>query len=344
MELKAKDMKGAGTGRLPEALEPGGRAGALPVWLLFGPDETGISDLARTLCENFDDRIVFDAETLDRQMEAIATNLASQSLFGGRQAVVLKGVSDTQKSRIDKLIDIIETSHSPLILTAGDLKKTGKLRKLFSDDKRLVSAPLYPLREREAIGLAQALFQGEGLRATRWSLEVLGRHLPGDRGGIRNAVETISLHVLGRGGQDVEARDIRAILEEVDESRLHEPLDALLDGDMMRSLRSMNAHFDSGESAIVLIRAMARRAMQYRRMMETSLDPDTAIMKAKPPVFWADKPGVKARLERLSPNRLNAVMQALDEAESMIIEKRAEQRTALSYSLTALRQTLARLS
>jgi len=323
MEIKPNTTAGWVTGKLPSELAPNAARSVL----LFGPDQGGVFEFAR-LAAGDGDRERVDAKSMDPT--DVAASLGSGSLFGGATTVVLDGAGDAQLKKIEEVLEAPFADGARLIVIAGDLKASSKLRKLYQSGKGLVGVPLYALREREIQSFATQYFKSQGLGVQSDARQGLTERLSGDRALAARSCEIVALHAIGRGSKDVALYDVRAVLDAVDEDGLNAPMDHALAANPSAAAKALQLRLASGENFVALLRIFAGRVFRMRDMLATGLSPRDAVAKAKPPIFWAEKETVTRMLSGLSLWKMDRILTMLDRTEYLIIEQGVPANAALS--------------
>lgn len=316
MEIKPADTSAWVPGVIPAPFT----APAVRAILLFGPDQGGVFELARLTASAAGTVETYSAS--DADVSFVVSSLSSLSLFGGATSIRLDAADDKHVARIESILDAPFADGAKLIITAGDIKPTSKLRKLFAARKDCVSAPLYLMKERDISRFASAYFSSQGVPMDRdASLEIASR-LSGDRATATRSCEVVALHAIGRGSKTVSGVDVRAILDSVDEDGIVAPFDLALDGQMAKASLSCTRRLNSGESFVGMLRIFAMRAYKLRALMEEGLSPRDAVAKAKPPIFWTERDMVTRLLGKLSLGKMDRILSMIDATERRIIEDR----------------------
>lgn len=313
MELKPKTTSNWVTGVLPQELAPG-KARSI---LLFGPDQGGIFEFAR-LAAGAGDRERMDSKSLNPQ-DAISA-LGSGSLFGGGTTVIIDGASDAQHAKISQILEAPFAEGARLIVIAGELKTSSKLRKLYQNGEGLLSAPLYAMRNQEIINFAAEHFRLSGLRLEPNARQGLAERLSGDRALAARSCEVVALHALGRGSSAISLSDIRAVLDAVDEDGLNAPMDHALSGKPAQAAAALQIRLASGENFVAMLRAFSARVFRMRELVSGGLSPREAVAKARPPIFWAERDAITRMLSGLSLWKLDRILTMIDRTEHQIIE------------------------
>ncbi len=314
MELKPKTTSGWIPGVLPRELA----SGAARAILLFGPDQGGIFEFAR-LAAGTDQRERMDVKSTEPA--DIMASLGSGSLFGGANTVILDGAADAQLKKIEAVLAAPFADGARLIVIAGDLKASSKLRKLFQSGKDLLGVPLYTLRAGEIQSFAAQHFKAQGLGLEQDARQGLSERLSGDRALAARACEVVALHAIGHGRKSVTLADVRAVLDTVDEDGMTAPFDHAVSGNPAAAAKALHIRLTSGENFVGMLRIFASRAFRMRDMLTSGLSASEAVEKARPPVFWSEKAAMKQMISGLSLSKIDRILRMIDRAEHQVIEQ-----------------------
>ena len=324
MEIPARQTSAWSPASLPDALT-GTQTRAV---LLFGPDTGGGVEMAAALCRAGGGD-VHRTPAQGARAADLAALLGAATLFGPAAWVRLEGATDAHHGLVADLLERPFAHGARLVITAGDLKKTSKLRKLFAGRDDCVSGPLYLLGERERTAFARKTLEALGTPLAREAAGDIAAWLSGDRALAARACEALSLHALGRvdaaarvtretAAARVTREDIAAVLAPVDERGIAEPIEAALDGDAAAASRAFAARLAAGESHVGMARIFAQRLFRLREiaaMHAAGTAPRDAVARAKPPVFWADKARREGQVRRWRPEAIDTALAAIDAAE-----------------------------
>ena len=329
MELNARTTSGWTPAATPDEIKPGSARSIL----FFGPDEGGLFEYAR-MAAGTGDTERHDARSCD--VNSVISSLSAGSLFGGGTTVILENAGDAARARIETMLAAPFADEARLIVMAGELKATSKLRKLYKDSKDLIGVPLYLMRGSEIGAFARSMFSQVNLSVSRDAGPALADRLSGDRAMAARACETVALHAIGQGRRSVTLDDVRAVLDTVDEDALTAPFDQALLGNPGSALAGLHTRMKGGESAIKLLRIFAARAFRLHDLLASNLPPKDAVAKARPPVFWAERDRMIRLVGAVSPNKISRILQRIDRTEYLIIENGAPDLPALSTLLLDL--------
>lgn len=311
MEIKPNALGSWTRGSPPQVL-----ANA-PACLICGTDTGGITDLCLSL-SNAGDRVTLEGNEISYQ--AISSHTETLSLFGGNTIVLARGATE---KHVKDLTRVLENGINPgarLIVQAGNLKGASKLKKLFASDKSAKSVILYGMRGEEIAGFVTNVAKEFGCDIDRSCRNLIATEVSGDRAIAARTAETLCLHALGSDRSVITREDVMAVCRGVDESDLSAPFDLALQGNLSAALASLDDKLLRGENAITLLRISCYRLNRYLALSQSGLNPNAAIAKAKPPVFWTEKDTFARILMRHDAVELQKILVMLDRTEHKIVE------------------------
>lgn len=314
MEIKPRTSSGWTIGSVPSELA-NSKARSI---LFFGPDQGGVFEFAASCTQGVDKERI-DAKEIDPGH--IASLLGSGSLFGGATSVVIDGASDQHLKSIQAILEAPFVDGARMIVLAGDLKASSKLRKHYQSQDDLIGVPLYTLRDNEIQSFATQYFKSQGLSLDPQARTAIGQRLSGDRALAARACEVVALHALGRDAGSVGSVDVQAVLDTVDEDALNAPIDHALKGDPAAAVKALRLRLASGENFVAMLRFFSARLHRFRDLAASGLSPRDAVAKARPPIFWTEKDMITRMLATLSVAKIDRMLERLDRTEHQIIEE-----------------------
>ena len=166
------------------------------VFLAYGPD-TGLvretaQRLAATLAGKDSDVVVLDAGELDAEPSRLAMEAKTDSLFGGRPVIRVRGAS---KSLVVTLSEFTETpQQAAIVLEAGNLAPRDALRALVEAGKFGRALPCYPDSDETLNKLIAETFSQAGIAAGPEVVTALRETLGNDREITRRELEKLVLY------------------------------------------------------------------------------------------------------------------------------------------------------
>lgn len=292
--------------------------------LVYGPDRGLVSErIARLIASSGADPADafavtrLDASALEREPMRLAEEAQAVPMFGGKRVVVVRDAGDRTARAIAILLDLPEPA-ALVLIEAGDLGPTSKLRQTVERAKNAVAIPCYRDEGQTLERTVAALLREHRLEATPEVLARLSAHLGADRAVTRNEIEKLALYIGDRADRRVRPEDVAAVIAEAAYRGVDALVDAVLLGRPVEVARLLDQLFAEGEAAVTLLR---RTALDFKRLLallsDLSADTDAAqlVEMARPPIFFRRRPVFEAALRRWSVRSVLAALAALEESE-----------------------------
>jgi DNA polymerase-3 subunit delta len=294
---------------------------ALPAILIYGVDPIRVAEKrARIVAARIGpqgaadlrlDRI--DGASLRKDGAALADAVKAQGFFPGPRAVVVDEAADGAAPAIEAALAQWGPGDALLVVTAGDLKPTSKLRKLFESHKTARALPVYddpPDRAEIERWLA-----AEGLTrlppdAAR-DLTALAQTL--DPGEFRQTLARIALYKLNDPAP-LTPDEIATLAPAEPEAEVDELVAAVAAGDRARIAPLMARLAGQGVAPVAVAIALLRHIRLMHRLAGDPAGPEAAADRLRPPLNFRVKGRVLADLRRWAPPRLD---EALAEAVAL---------------------------
>ena len=240
----------------------------------------------------------------------VADEAAAMAFGGGQRAVCIRDGNDNLYKALSAFLDT-PVGDALVIVEGGDLDGKSKLRQIFEKAKGGAALPCYRDDQRSLPGLIQETIKAEGLDISQEAIAYLASNLGGDRLVTRGELQKLALYA-GRGRIEVE--DARACVGDTAERTLEDIAFAVGSGDVAGLERAYQRAIAEGASPIQPLRAAARHFQRLHAVTGNN-DPDTAMKRLRPPVFWKREKAFRTQTEAWSPNQLARALERLLEAE-----------------------------
>ena len=290
--------------------------------LVFGPDRGLVEErrrqLTAALVEDADDpfRVAsLEGAALRGDPSRVRDEAAAVAFGGGRRLVLVSGAGND-------LADIFEAFFAPpaggglVVVTAGELAKSSRLRKAFEKAKRGATVPCYHDDEAALEALIRGVLGQHEQRAEAAAMAYLLANLGGDRGLSRGELEKLALYV-GQPGA-VSLAQAEACVGDGAAHFIDDVVMAAGAGDFAALDLSLERSFGSGQSPVSILRAAARHfqrlALAADRLKNGS-DVNQALQSLKPAVFWKLREAFIWQLRNWSTPRLAQALEIITEAE-----------------------------
>lgn len=290
--------------------------------LLFGPDPMRVAlkrqELVRALSgpqAEAEMRVTrLQASDLRTDPAALADAMRARGFFPGPRVVLLEDASDLLSACVAAVLSDHASGDAQLVVSAGNLKPSSSLRKLFESARQAAAAGIYddPPTRAEITETLRAAGLSAGTQDAFAALETLARTL--DPGDFRQTVEKISLYKLS-DPQPLTSDDIAACAPVSTEAALDDVIMAAAEGRQAQVgplLRRLQAQ---GVDAVRLCIAASRH---FRQLHAASCDPEgpqSGVSRLRPPVHWKLRDRMIAQARGWGQARLERALGALTETD-----------------------------
>ena len=294
----------------------------LMIALVYGPDAGLVQERAEKLLKSvvpdltdpFNVSDLSEATVLEDPAR-LADEAAAISMMGGRRVVRLRGAGNDLADIVESFLDDPK-GDALVVIEAGDLAKTGALRKLFDDHKSAAAIQCYPDSVRDLGDVVRDALRAEGISIQPDALEDAVSRLGSDRGVTRREIEKLVLYMHGQ--KQVALEDVRAIMGDEAEARSESACDAAGSGDLAGLDRELERLWASDtQPAQVLRSAMGhfQKLLQARESAARGESIDMVMKRLRPPVHFSRSTAFKNQAQRWSSDRLGEALDMLLDAE-----------------------------
>jgi DNA polymerase III subunit delta len=293
--------------------------------LVYGPDQGLVRERAVTVAKSVlaDLNDPFRVAELDESLlEADPARLwdeaAALSMTGGRRVVRVRSANNGLAKTFEKFL-ASPPGDALIVIEAGDLAKSGALRRVFESAANAAAIPCYPDDGRALEDLVRAHLKSLGLSIEEGALHYAVSRLGSDRGITRSELEKLALFAMG--DKTVTEAHVAEIMGDESELRMDEALDAAGEGDYSRLDKRLSQLWAAGTQPVgVLRQAMGhfQRLMAVRAEADEGGNVAAAIKKLRPPVHFSRENSMRAQASRWSLPQLQTALDILYEGEALL--------------------------
>lgn len=319
MKIQTRDIE-----RFVQSPDPACRA-----FLVYGPDEGLVREraaiLGKQVVEDLSDPfnvIDLPGALIEDDPARLADELAAMSMMGGRRLIRIR---DGAEKAVTMIEDALKTVHATdksadnvLVIEAGDLKPSSKLRSLFEKMKDGAAIPCYA---DDAGNLSRILaqdFSVQGLKIDRDALMSLSAKLVGDRALARSMVEKIITYK-GIGDGTVTLDDVLACTEDSSLLYIDDLTRAAFSGDSVTAGIMLQRLFQEGINPVGILRGLqnhCKKLLFVKALVEDGDNQTSAMKKLRPPLFFKAEKDFIAHLNLWTAARLKTLLEQLTDTEA----------------------------
>jgi DNA polymerase III subunit delta len=267
--------------------------------LIHGPDRGAVQDAGTEVLLRWlgkspgrDDLTRLSEDDIKADRTALDTALFSRSLLGGGLAIRLRVSSEAHSTDIAGALDAMAgRDAAKLLVEAGDLGKTSKLRKAFEAAGHAMALQLYEEDARAFRDRARQEFKAQGVRIGDDALSLFMDLAERDRDLMRREIEKLALYAADLE-RPIDVDDVAILIGASRIDAIDAMCEAATGGDRARLAMDLPAVLND-ESPIAVLRALSRRLMRLseaRGAMARGASESVAVEQLRPPVFFKARP------------------------------------------------------
>ena len=296
------------------------------LFLFYGPDEAGsralVAKVAQTVGADAE-RIDLASADLKNDPARLADEAAAISMFGGPRYILVERAGDEILPAVEALLEA-EVAGNPVVILAGDLKKSSKLLKAAGDSKNAVAFASYVPDSGKADQLVLERALALGLIVQR----DVARRIADDCGGNRAVIDqelakyALYLDSSPESRKPLEHDTVDAVGAGAEEGDLNSLVNAVVGGDVRSLDEELSKLRTEGVQGINLTRAMLRRMnllAKLRAEVEQGRKPSDVMESSGKALFWKEKGLVERQLQKWRSDLIAKSISRLIEAEGQVM-------------------------
>ncbi|WP_425071149.1 DNA polymerase III subunit delta [Sagittula sp. S175] len=241
---------------------------------------------------------------------ALLDAVKAVGFFPGPRAVLVEEVSNDLAPVVKTALDDWREGDATIIVTAGALKNTSAVRKLFESSKKALAAALYdnPLTRSEIEDELKRAGIAEVGRDAMGALEVLGRELtPGD---FRKTLEKVALYKLGDTAP-LSVEDVDLMAPASVEADMDDVFHVLAEGRTGEIAPIMQRLAAQGVTPVTLLIMGTRHFRTLYTLASAQGGPAAGIGRLRPPLYGQRRDRILRQAQGWSVDRLEQALTLL---------------------------------
>lgn len=208
--------------------------------------------------------VELDEAALEDEPGALYAEAAAISMLGGKKFVRVRTTADVAAGALESYLALRESGAAKpdalVVFEAGDIKNTGKLRKLAEASALAAAISCHPDSDESLETLIDRRMKEAGARLDEDAKQLLLERLGSDRGVSRQEIEKLLAYAGAAAGGPVGIRqeDVRAVVGDSALSDVDHLLDAVLAGDSGEAAR-LAKRLRNVENPVRILRSLSFR-------------------------------------------------------------------------------------
>lgn len=305
-------MKLAGRQAAAFLAKPYGEKSAI---LLYGIDAMRVSlkrqqlikALAGTQAEEEMRLTRIEARDLRKEPSLALDGIKAQGFFPGPRVVFIEGAGDALANVLETVLAEWAEGDATMVVTSSSLNARSRLRKAFENDLRALSIGVYddPPGRLEIERLAKEANLGDLSEETMEVLMHLANVL--DPGELTQTIEKLALYKFD-DGTPVMAQDIHLCMPATSDTDLDDAAHAIAEGRTGDVVPTLKRLAGQGVKPTTLCIAATRHFRTLHAAATDIKGPNTALARARPPVFGPHKDRLVRQAQRLGANKIEIAL------------------------------------
>ena len=254
--------------------------------------------------------IRLEASEVSSDPARLADEAYAIPMFGGRRCIELRVSGNWQVLPALQPLFANPPVYSALVVTAGELRKTSPVRKLFEQAKHAYAIACYADDARALDRVIDEETARAGLTIAGDARAALKQLIGSDRMASRGEVSKLCLYAEGAG--EITLDDVRAVVGDASASAVDEAVDAVAGGDAPSFERLYRRLVAAGTAGFTVAGAAQRHFDMLHRargQVERGVDPESAL---GPGVFWKRKPMLLRQVQAWTLPRIERALAIID--------------------------------
>lgn len=295
--------------------------------LVYGPDEGLVREratkIAKQIVEDLQDPFLvanINPDTLKSEPGILADEAAAISMMGGRRVIRVEGAAENATKAAASYLEN-PIGDGLIVVSAGNLRPTSGLRKLFEKSKNAATIACYEDNQASLDTLIHEVMRENGLSIDSDAGSFLQMNLGSDRLVSRSELNKLSIYMGLEGAREsdmVTLDDVSACVGDSGALTIDTITNATISGDLRRLDNTLFKAFNRGENAITVLRSLIRKIQRLhlaRGYMDQGFSADQAMGKLIPKVFAMETRQFKMDLVKWTTGRLANAMTITTSAE-----------------------------
>jgi len=247
----------------------------------------------------------------------VLDEMKARGFFPGARAVFADDVTEAVAAPILSALADWQPGDAVLVVTAGGLRPTSKLRKAFETHRSAYAAPVYddPMDRAEMEDALRKAGLNQISREAMSDLQALGQVL--DPGDMRQTIEKVALYKHG-DPTPLSAEELALLVPMTIEAAQDDLIHTVAEGQVARIGPLMTRLSGQGVAPVTLCIAATRHFRQLYAACADPKGPAAGIGGLRPPVFWKNRDRMIRQAQNWGGDKLAQALRILTETDLIL--------------------------
>jgi len=289
-------------------------------YLFYGENEGYKNEIIKNKFEKlYSNKIYrYDEKELLEKKDEFFSSILTKSFFENDKLIIISRATDKIKDIIEEIF-LKKIDDIKIILSANILEKKSKLRNYFEKNKDTICIAFYADTNQTLSIIALNFFRENKISLSQESINLIIERCKGDRENLNNELKKIENYA--KSEKRISTEDILKISNLAENYNASELTDNCLAKNIKKTANILNENNYSNEDCILIVRTLltkAKRLLKLQEEIKKNKNIEQVIVNYKPPIFWKDKEIVKQQINHWPLEKINNMIENINEIELLI--------------------------
>lgn len=304
--------------------------------------------IGRTVVQDLNDpfnAVTFDGSALAEDHARLSDEAFAISMMGGDRLIRIRDAGDKIAPIVKSYLENPATA-ALVVIEAGGLGPSSKLRKLCESEKNAATLPCYVEDSRDLSRLIRDTLQESNIRIQPDAVTFLASRISGDRARARSEIEKLALYKGFSDTTPITLEEAQHACGGAGEASLDSLVMSVGSGNVREALEHYDHLMREDVNFIVILRSLQNHFLKLhlvRSALDAGKPMDEAVKALRPPLFFKTADSFKAQARAWDFARLDAMQERLYDLEAQCKQTGAPVETLCGQAILGMSATAARL-
>ena len=289
-------------------------------YLFYGENEGYKNEIIKNKFEkNYSNKVYrYDEKELLEKKDEFFSSILTKSFFENDKLIIISRATDKIKDIIEEIF-LKKIDDIKIILSASILEKKSKLRNYFEKNKDTICIAFYADTNQTLSSIALNFFRENKISLSQETINLIIERCKGDRENLNNELKKIKNYA--KSEKRISVEDILKLSNLAENYNASELTDNCLAKNIKKTANILNENNYSNEDCILIVRTLltkAKRLLKLQEEIKKNKNIEQVIVNYKPPIFWKDKEIVKQQINHWPLEKINNMIENINEIELLI--------------------------
>ena len=289
-------------------------------YLFYGENEGYKNQIIKNKFEKLYSNKVYryDEKELLEKKDEFFSSILTKSFFENDKLIIISRATDKIKDIIEEIF-LKKVDDIKIILSSNILEKKSKLRNYFEKNKDTICTAFYVDNNQTLSGIAINFFRENKISLSQEIINLIIERCKGDRENLKN--ELIKIENYAKSKKRINVEDVLKLSNLAENYNASELTDSCLAKNIKKTANILNENNYSNEDCILIVRTLltkAKRILKLQEELQKNKNIEQVITNFKPPIFWKDKEIVKQQINYWPLEKINNMIENINEVELLI--------------------------